>query len=71
MVVLTAGFMFMTCLNGKASYQDGRVSACADVLSVFKRAGVVNDSTVCIPYKKDAAVKVGEVLFSLDGKKLN
>jgi hypothetical protein len=72
--VLALGIFLGVSFPSSGKYQDGRVSACKDMLNVLAQANplVTLIKIECIPYKGDAALKIGEELFTLDGaKKLN
>ena len=58
----------------KSRYQEGRVSACTEMLDGATKAipFLALAKLECVPFKGDAAIKSGDDLYSLDGnKKLN
>jgi hypothetical protein len=69
LIGVTVGIVLGYVLTMTDNYQNGRVSACKDMLKVDPVLRML--PLECVPYKDDAAIKVGDKLYSLDGQPLN
>jgi len=69
---MAGSFLGGTRLKSAVLYQQGRLSACKDILNALSPVSPFVQFFQCVPYNGDAALKVGDGLYSLDGtKKLN
>ena len=72
--ILFVGFFVGSNFPQHDRYQDGRLSACKEMLNTLIAVNPLFAlvKTECVVYKGDVALKLNEDIFSLDGtKKLN
>jgi hypothetical protein len=71
-MLFVGGLALGVASNGGGKYQEGRLSACKELATVMVQLNpliVLAGGIDCVPYKGDAAIKIGEKLYSLDGTK--
>ena len=70
--IFVAGLLFGSAAGTSSKYQDGRLSACKELVQVLNATSPLIaflGGVECVAYKNDAAMKLGDKLYSLDGKK--
>lgn len=69
-VLFVGGLVLGTATNAGNKYQEGRMSACKELMSVMVQMNplLMLAGPECVPHKGDVGIKIGEKTFSLDGK---
>jgi hypothetical protein len=68
-LMFVTGLLVGVNANVGSKYLAGRISACNQIVKLDPILAVAE--VTCVPYNGDVALKVGDRLYSLDGKTLN
>jgi len=73
LLIFIAGTFCGVKIDFTNKYQAGRLSACTDMVTILNDIPMFSLANIsCVMYHGDAAIKVNDGIFSLDGtKKLN